>query len=107
MHISSKVIFSSVSDMLISYYANKKSSPRLLSWQPSLILFNIPIESGSIKNLVLSNISRSHIDYIRLATGLHWPVKVKSSYVVLKFPDCAISYHVSTQPGVRVANHHR
>ena len=34
--------------MLISYYANKKSSPRLPSWQPSLIFFNIPIESGSI-----------------------------------------------------------
>ena len=34
--------------MLISYYANKKRSPRLPSWQPSLIFFNIPIESGSI-----------------------------------------------------------
>ena len=34
--------------MLISYYANKKSSPRSPSWQPSLIFFNIPIESGSI-----------------------------------------------------------
>ena len=34
--------------MLISYYANKKSSPRLPSWQPSLFFFNIPIESGSI-----------------------------------------------------------
>ena len=34
--------------MLISYYANKKSSPRLPSWQPSLIFFKIPIESGSI-----------------------------------------------------------
>ena len=34
--------------MLIIYYANKKSSPRLPSWQPSLIFFNIPIESGSI-----------------------------------------------------------
>ena len=34
--------------MLISYYANKKSSPRLPLWQPSLIFFNIPIESGSI-----------------------------------------------------------
>ena len=34
--------------MLISYYANKKSSPRLPSWQPSLILLNVPIESGSI-----------------------------------------------------------
>ena len=34
--------------MLISYYTNKKSSPRLPSWQPSLIFFNIPIESGSI-----------------------------------------------------------
>ena len=34
--------------MLISYYANKKSSPRLPSWQPSLIFFNIPIESGTI-----------------------------------------------------------
>ena len=33
--------------MLISYYANKKSSPRLPSWQPSLIFFNIPIESGT------------------------------------------------------------
>ena len=34
--------------MLISYYANKKSSPRLPLWQPSLIFFSIPIESGSI-----------------------------------------------------------
>ena len=34
--------------MLISYYAHKKSSPRLPSWQPSLIFFNIPIESGTI-----------------------------------------------------------
>ena len=34
--------------MLISYYANKKSSPRLPLWQPSLIFFNIPIESGTI-----------------------------------------------------------
>ena len=34
--------------MLISYYANKKRSPRLPSWQPSLIFFNIPIESGTI-----------------------------------------------------------
>ena len=34
--------------MLISYYANKKSSAWLPSWQPSLIFFNIPIESGSI-----------------------------------------------------------
>ena len=47
-HISSKVAFSSVFDMLISYYANKKSSPRLPSWQPSLIFFNTPIDSGSI-----------------------------------------------------------
>ena len=46
-YISSKVIFSSVSDMLISYYANKKSFPRLPSWQPGLIFFNKPIESGS------------------------------------------------------------
>ena len=34
--------------MLISYYAHKKSSPRLPSWQPSLTSFNTPIESGSI-----------------------------------------------------------
>ena len=34
--------------MLISYYANKKSSPRLPSWQPSSIFFNTPIESGTI-----------------------------------------------------------
>ena len=33
--------------MLISCYANKKSSPRLPSWQPSSIFFNIPIGSGS------------------------------------------------------------
>ena len=33
--------------MLISYYENKKSSQRLLSWQPSLISFNTPIYSGS------------------------------------------------------------
>ena len=50
-HIISKVIFSRfryANFMLISYYANKKSSPRLPSWQPSLIFFNIPIKSGSI-----------------------------------------------------------
>ena len=35
--------------MLISYYANKKRSPKLPSWQPSLISFNAPIDSGSIK----------------------------------------------------------
>ena len=34
--------------MLISYYANKNSSPRLPSWQPSLIFFNTPKDSGSI-----------------------------------------------------------
>ena len=34
--------------MLISYYANKKSSSRLPSWQPSLISFNTPIDSRSI-----------------------------------------------------------
>ena len=34
--------------MLVSYYTNKKSSPGLLLWQPSLIFFNIPIESGSV-----------------------------------------------------------
>ena len=34
--------------MLISYYANKQRFPRLPSWQPSLIFFNVPIESGSI-----------------------------------------------------------
>ena len=51
-HISSKIAFSSVFDfayyMLISYYANNKSSPRLPSWQPSLISFNAPIDSRSI-----------------------------------------------------------
>ena len=35
---------------LISYHSNKKKFPRLPSWQPSLIFFNIPIESGSSIN---------------------------------------------------------
>ena len=49
-HISSKVFlcFRYANYMLISYYANKKSSPRLPSWQPSLISFNTPIYSGPI-----------------------------------------------------------
>ena len=57
--------------MLISYYANKKSSPRLPSWQPSLIFFNVPIESRSIiKHCTLKLFQVTYICYIRLATGL-------------------------------------
>ena len=46
-HLVAPVSVRLVYYMLISYYANKKSSPRLLSWQPSLIFFNTPIESRS------------------------------------------------------------
>ena len=66
-HISSKVAFFSVFDMLISYYAHKKSSPRLPSWQPSLISFNIPIESGSI----IKPCTLKHFQVPILAPGLH------------------------------------
>ena len=34
--------------ILISYNANKKGSTRLPTWQPSLIFFNIALDSGSI-----------------------------------------------------------
>ena len=36
----------------------------------------------------------------------HWPVGVLSNHVVLKFPDCVITYHISTQSGVGAAKHH-
>ena len=52
--------------MLISYYAHKKSSPRLPSWQPSLISFNIPIESGSI----IKPCTLKHFQVPILAPGL-------------------------------------
>ena len=53
--------------MLISYYANKKSSPRLPSWQPSLISFNIPIDSGSI----IKPCTLKHFQVPILAPGLN------------------------------------
>ena len=52
--------------MLISYYANKKSSPRLPSWQPSLIPFNTPIDSGSI----IKPCTLKHFQVPILAPGL-------------------------------------
>ena len=54
--------------MLISYYAHKKSSPRLPSWQPSLISFNTPIESGSI----IKPCTLKHFQVPILAPGLLW-----------------------------------
>ena len=52
--------------MLISYYANKKSSPRLPSWQPSLISLNTPIDSGSI----IKPCTLKHFQVPILAPGL-------------------------------------
>ena len=52
--------------MLISYYANKKSSPRLPWWQPSLISFNTPIDSGSI----IKPCTLKHFQVPILAPGL-------------------------------------
>ena len=52
--------------MLISYYADKKSSPRLPSWQPSLISFNTPIDSGSI----IKPCTLKHFQVPILAPGL-------------------------------------
>ena len=52
--------------MLISYCANKKSSPRLPSWQPSLISFNAPIDSGSI----IKPCTLKHFQVPILAPGL-------------------------------------
>ena len=52
--------------MLISYYANKKSSPRLPSWQPSLISVNTPIDSGSI----IKPCTLKHFQVPILAPGL-------------------------------------
>ena len=52
--------------MLISYYANKKSSPRLPSWQPSLISFNTPIDSESI----IKPCTLKHFQVPILAPGL-------------------------------------
>ena len=53
--------------MLISYYTNKKSSPRLPSWQPSLISFNTPIDSGSI----IKPCTLKHFQVPILAPGLY------------------------------------
>ena len=54
--------------MLISYHANKKRSPRLPSWQPSLISFNTPIDSGSI----IKPCTLKHFHAPILAPGLIW-----------------------------------
>ena len=54
--------------MLISYYANKKSSPMLPSWQPSLISFNTPMDSGSIIKLC----TLKHFQVPISAPGLLW-----------------------------------
>ena len=58
--------------MLISYYANKKSSPRLPSWQPSLISFNTPIDSGSI----IKPCTLKHFQVPILAPGLYSKVQI-------------------------------
>ena len=52
--------------MLISCYANKKSSSGLPSWQPSLISFNTSIESGSI----IKPCTLKHFQVPILAPGL-------------------------------------
>ena len=54
--------------MLISYHANTKSSPRLPSWQPSLISFNTPIDSG----LIIKPCTLKHFQVPILAPGLSW-----------------------------------
>ena len=70
--------------MLISYYAHKKSSPRLPSWQPSLISFNTPIESGSI----IKPCTLKHFQVPILAPGLYWYVYPKwIGY--FSFPACS------------------
>ena len=60
--------------MQISYYANKKSSQRLPSWQPSIISFNTPIDSGSI----IKPCTLKHFQVPILAPGLpqHWNMSV-------------------------------
>ena len=57
--------------MLISYYANKKSSPGLPSWQRSLISFNTPIDPGSIIKLC----TPKHFQVPFLAPGLQGGIR--------------------------------
>ena len=68
--------------MLISYYANKKSSPRLPSWQPSLISFNRPIDSGSI----IKPCTLKHFQVPILAPGLLLAFCAGNSPVTGEFP---------------------
>ena len=63
--------------MLISYYANKKSSPRLPSWQPSFIFFNIPIESGTI--LKPCTLKHFQVTYMLHKAG-YWTTRAPSQY---------------------------
>ena len=65
--------FRYANNMLISYYANKKRSPRLPSWQPSLIFFNIPIESGSI--IKPCTLKHFQVTY-RLHKAGYWTMRV-------------------------------
>ena len=88
-HISSKVAFCSVFDMLISYYAHKKSSPRLPSWQPSLISFNIPIESGSI---------------IKPCTLKHFQVPILAPGLIIDCNNTASEKSRKCNPGGRMAH---
>ena len=64
--------------MLISYYANKQSSPRLPSWQPSLIFFNVPIESGSI--IKPCTLKHFQVTY-RLHKAGYWTINVILAWI--------------------------
>ena len=71
-HISSKVKFSVLSDMLIICWLYIMQINKSLSWHPSFIFFNIAIDSRSIINPCTLKLLRLHIGYKRLATGLQW-----------------------------------
>ena len=55
----------------------KKSSPRLPSWQPSLIFFNIPIDSGSI--IKPCTLKHFQVTY-RLHKAGHWTILTKCGF---------------------------
>ena len=97
--------------------------------QPFYRRFRLPVKNGSTRRIFLFEIQRREIiiALMCLCWSILWKSNVKNIFIptlacrseqstgkikprctlIRGVPDCAITYHVSTQPAVRAAKHHR